>query len=202
MSLLLFADLPRDHVCPPQRKVARVLQVRALSGALPPTRPKGILYLHDLVPKDEDEEEDLEKDPEADGAYVQDHVAEEEELEQEDDDDEQSDNEQITAEELREVWAAGWKAKDQVAEKRKARNFRLVHGERRREQKPDARKQSITCSGCGQRGHWRGDPTCPGVKSGEDQPCQPKSKPKSVSALSLSRSKVCWRLPSLKRSHP
>ena len=43
------------------------------------------------------------------------------------------------------------------------------------QERPDPRKQA-TCSSCGTRGHWRGDPECPKVKSGEDKPFQPKVK--------------------------
>ena len=124
--------------------------------------------------EEECEDEDLEREQEEN----------EEDQEPEDEDQEEGDGDEeeeaITAEELKEAWAAGWRAKDQVAEKRKSRNFRNPslnrHGPRRDDQQPDARKQATTCSSCGQKGHWKGDPQCPKVQSGEDKPFQPKNQ--------------------------
>ena len=132
--------------------------------------------------EEEIDEEDLEKDPEAYEAYLQEQMPEDEEEVEDEAEDEVSEEEAITAEELKEAWAAGWRAKDQVAEKRKGRNFRMSGGPKgsRKDQKGDARKAATTCSSCGQRGHWKGDPECPKVKSGEDKPFQPKMKPKGV----------------------
>ena len=122
------------------------------------------------------DEEDLEADPEAFEAYIQENE-EKEAAEEDDEAQEASDGEVITAEELKEAWAAGWRAKDQVNEKRKGRNFRnpALKSSFGRE-KPDARKQSTTCSSCGMKGHWKGDPECPKVKNGEDKPFTPKPK--------------------------
>lgn len=122
------------------------------------------------------DEEDLEADPEAFEAYIQENE-EKEGAEEDDEAQEESDGEVITAEELKEAWAAGWRAKDQVNEKRKGRNFRnpALKSSFGRE-KPDARKQSTTCSSCGMKGHWKGDPECPKVKNGEDKPFTPKPK--------------------------
>ena len=122
------------------------------------------------------DEEDLEADPEAFEAYIQENE-EKEAAEEDDEAQEESDGEVITAEELKEAWAAGWRAKDQVNEKRKGSNFRnpALKSSFGRE-KPDARKQSTTCSSCGMKGHWKGDPECPKVKNGEDKPFTPKPK--------------------------
>ena len=67
--------------------------------------------------------------------------------------------------------------KDKVAEKRKGRSFRSDAGKPVR-RGDDPRKKSTTCSSCGNVGHWKGDPECPKVKSGEDKLFQPKPKPK------------------------
>lgn len=124
--------------------------------------------------EDDCEDEDLEREQED---AEEDQEAEEAEDQEEGEGDEED---TITAEELKEAWAAGWRAKDQVAEKRKGRNFRnpSLHrqGPRREDHQTDARKQATTCSSCGQKGHWRGDPQCPKVQSGEDKPFQPKSQ--------------------------
>ena len=70
--------------------------------------------------KDDDcEDEDLERE--------QEEVEEEQEAEEEDQEEgEGEEDDTITAEELKEAWAAGWRAKDQVAEKRKGRNFLCI----------------------------------------------------------------------------
>ncbi len=118
-------------------------------------------------PVEDCEDEDLEGDPEAFETYVQEQ--EEKDAEEEGENGGETDEEPITAEELKEAWAAGWRAKDQVNEKRKGRNFR----------NPALRssgKQSTTCSSCGMKGHWKGDQECPKVKSGEDKPFTPKPK--------------------------
>ena len=130
--------------------------------------------------EDENEDEDLEKEAGAYEAFVQDRGEEEDEEEEQFEDGEASEDEALTVDELKEAWAAGWRAKDQVAEKKKNRNFRGGGGPRKGhpgKKGSDARKTDTTCSSCGLRGHWRGDPECPKVKSGEDKPFQPKVKP-------------------------
>ena len=128
----------------------------------------------------EDEDEDLEQDPEAYEAYLQDRQANGDEVPEEPEDEEDCTDDEVTHEELKEAWAAGWRAKDQVAEKRKGRNFKGGGSKYpRREQAkqhPDQRKVSTTCGSCGARGHWKGDPECPKVQSGEDQPFVKKAK--------------------------
>ena len=125
---------------------------------------------------DNDEEEDLEQDPEAYEDYAA--MVEEEGEPQDDEEQEATDDEDgVTPEELKEAWAAGWRAKDKIAEKRKGRSFRSDAGKPAR-RGDDPRKKSTTCSSCGALGHWRGDPECPKVKSGEDKLFQPKPKSK------------------------
>ena len=139
----------------------------------------------EVLPSDE-EEEDLEQEPGAYEAYVQDRDRDEvleDGPEDECEEDEESEAEDsITHEELKEAWAAGWRAKDQIAEKKRFRNFKKT-GQRSSQQPTgvgnDPRKQSTTCSSCGNRGHWKGDPECPKVKAGVDKPFQPKQKVKN-----------------------
>lgn len=145
----------------------------------------------DEVPggEDENEEEDLEKEAGAYEAFIQGQDEDEEEEEQ-GEDGEASEEEALTVDELKEAWAAGWRAKDQVAEKKKNRNFRSGGGPKKGgfgKKGPDTRKTDTTCSSCGLRGHWRGDPECPKVKSGEDKPFQPKPKnPKTTHFVGVS----------------
>ena len=127
-----------------------------------------------------DDQEDLEQDPEAYEAYAA--MAEREEADEEEEDGDTGEDEGISPEELREAWAAGWRAKDRVAEKRKGRNFR--QDPRSSNKKDDPRKKSTTCSSCGNLGHWKGDPECPKVKSGEDKLFQPKPKKHGVHLVS------------------
>ena len=127
-----------------------------------------------------DDHEDLEQDPEAYEAYAA--MAEREEAEEDEEDGDTGEDEGISPEELREAWAAGWRAKDRVAEKRKGRNFR--QDPRSNNKKDDPRKKSTTCSSCGNLGHWKGDPECPKVKSGEDKLFQPKPKKHGVHLVS------------------
>ena len=127
-----------------------------------------------------DDHEDLEQDPEAYEAYAA--MAEREEAEEDEEDGDTGEDESISPEELREAWAAGWRAKDRVAEKRKGRNFR--QDPRSNNKKDDPRKKSTTCSSCGNLGHWKGDPECPKVKSGEDKLFQPKPKKHGVHLVS------------------
>ena len=137
----------------------------------------------DELPFDDDEEEEeehLEHD-EAYEAFVQEHEEPgEEDMQEEGNEDDKPVESSVTHEELKEAWAAGWRAKDQVAEKKKWRSFQQGQPSKpmpkQSQERPDPRKQATTCSSCGTRGHWRGDPECPKVKSGEDKPFQPKVK--------------------------
>ena len=133
--------------------------------------------------EEEGDDEDLEKDPEAYETYMQDqHQRPDEDEDGEELEDEVSENESLTPEDLKEAWAAGWRAIRIRLQKRKGRNFRnpALSKTPRRDQKPDTRKAATTCSSCGVRGHWKGDPECIKVKTGADKPFQPKTKPKNV----------------------
>lgn len=75
--------------------------------------------------------------------------------------------------ELRDAYAAGWKAKQKAAEKKKQRGHGPPGSAKGRGKKgggkqrpPDNRstedrKRNSRCAACGQIGHWRSDPICP-----------------------------------------
>ena len=77
---------------------------------------------------------------------------------------------EMDEEELKEVFAAGWKAKQKTSEVRKSRGWRPAAKSGGKDQSTDARKRVTTCSSCGLIGHWKGDAECPNVKSGQDPP--------------------------------
>ena len=121
-----------------------------------------------------DEDEDFEMDADAYEVYLEQQGEPEEgaeDVEGEGHDQEWSEEDAVSPEELREAFAAGWRAKDKISERRKGRNFRMDA-----KKDEDPRKKTTTCSSCGGLGHWRGDPQCPKVKSGEDPPFKPKPK--------------------------
>ena len=125
--------------------------------------------------EDEDEgcptdEEDLEQEAMmADEDYYEDdqdegYTEDEEEIED------------ISQEDLREAYAAGWKARQQTAQARQSRGYKgggkkgKGKGKRQESRNPDDRKKNSTCASCLQKGHWKGDAVCPNVKSGRDKP--------------------------------
>ena len=116
---------------------------------------------------------------------------EEEQVEGEGDDDEME-----LEEELQEAFVAGWRAKQKTAALRLKRGYvapksrdswggsssdRPPPGSRsfppNSDQKPDQRKASSHCADCGGLGHWRCDPECPKVASGEREPYTKKPSP-------------------------
>lgn len=147
------------------------------------SRQRAVVSRSQEPEEEEGDDDDLEKDPEAYETYMQDqHQQPDEDEDGEELEDEVSENESLTPEDLKEAWAAGWRAIRIRLQKRKGRNFRnpALSKTPRRDQKPDARKAATTCSSCGVRGHWKGAPECIKVKSGADKPFQPKTKPKNV----------------------
>ena len=93
---------------------------------------------------------------------------------------EEASDEEATPEEVREAFAAGWKAKAKTAGTRKARGWSQPSGGRGpgngSSRTPSSgaakslaeKKRNTTCSSCGQKGHWRGDAQCPNVMAGRD----------------------------------
>ena len=85
---------------------------------------------------------------------------------------------------MTEAFAAGWRAKKHMADKKQKRGFEPTSsrgpptkpGQQQSPQQQDSRKLKSRCAGCGQLGHWKGDPGCPKVKSGENPPFVPKAK--------------------------
>ena len=113
-------------------------------------------------PEEEGHEEEAERE-----AYIEDHI--------EEDGDEGPEEEESEGEldegELKEAFAAGWKAKQKTAEAKKTRGWKTTAGGNQRPKKEknwEQMKKSSTCSSCGMKGHWKGDPECPNVKSGKD----------------------------------
>lgn len=84
------------------------------------------------------------------------------------------DEEWETVENLKDAYAAGWRAKSQAAEQRKGRGYKKGKGKGskgpKKERAPDDRKKNSRCSSCKQMGHWHGDAVCPNVISGKDPP--------------------------------
>ena len=75
---------------------------------------------------------------------------------------------------MKEAYAAGWEAKQQSADTRKARGYFRPKGKGKGKskdsRKAEDRKKNSQCAGCKQYGHWHGDPSCPNVTSGKDPP--------------------------------
>ena len=125
----------------------------------------------------EEVEEDLEEDDEAYGTYLEQQEQEEgrQDLDPiEEEEDQELEEDSLAEEELKEAWAAGWKAKSQQNEKKRYRGWKgggkgSGGGKPRANATPDKRKVHSTCSSCGEVGHWKGDPQCRNVQSGKDQ---------------------------------
>ena len=129
--------------------------------------------------EDEEEyEEDLEGDEAAYRAYLQD-VREEpcepipEEQDPAEGEDEVSEDDE---DEVLEAYAAGWKAKAKMGDKKKSRGWKPKTSTTATAGSLAQKKQASTCASCGQRGHWKGDAQCPNVMSGKDKPHVPKGK--------------------------
>ena len=118
------------------------------------------------------EDEDFEREQEA---LMAEQYDDEEEVYEEDPDE----IEAMEQDALQEAFAAGWRAKDKTAEKRKARGFK--QGSRPPDQrKVEDRKKNSTCASSGQKGHWRGDPVCENVRSGKERPIQRRGHPTPI----------------------
>ena len=82
-------------------------------------------------------------------------------------------------EDLKDAYAAGWKAKQKAADTRKSRGYHQPKrsgsskGRGKGKDRPlDDRKKKSKCASCKQFGHWHGDPECPNVRNGKDPPRQ------------------------------
>ena len=120
---------------------------------------------------EEEEEEDLEKDEEAYRTYLEYHE-EDPELEDipEEDEGDMEEEEELQEEELKEAWAAGWRAKAQQSDRKKFRGWKGSSKGSSKGAQEDKRKVGTTCSSCWEVGHWKGDPQCKNVKNGKDKP--------------------------------
>ena len=129
--------------------------------------------------EDEGEEESpeaMEQEPHEE-EKVGDQPPDDEEAAEDDEDNRTSDGEMEEGE-LKEAFAAGWKAKQKVADFKKQRGWKATDkkGEKGASSTTiDARKKATTCSSCGRQGHWRGDPECVNVINGRDQPHHKKT---------------------------
>ena len=124
----------------------------------------------------EDLEEEVEEQPiQDDEPNEDDEPCEDEEEEEVEAEDEM---EVYEADEIKEIFAAGWRAKQKTAESRKSRGWKSTPKPNEAKKKSvDMRKQATSCSSCGMVGHWRGDRECPNVKSGKDQPHVKPARP-------------------------
>lgn len=149
---------------------------------------KKVFYTEDGQHEEEEgdeDEEDLEQDQEAYGAYLEgldEEEAEAEELEAIEEEDE------LQEDELKEAWAAGWKARQQQADKKKFRGWKKDSPSKGyNKEERDKRKANSTCSSCLEVGHWKGDPECKNVKNGRDPPHRKKevASPKNGSEANI-----------------
>jgi hypothetical protein len=117
--------------------------------------------------------EELEEDEEAEYLEDEQEVPEDEENASEDEFSEMVDEQDIS-----QAFLAGWKAKKQVAEGKKARGFSNPAGKGKGKSSKgrgkgqpvknlEDRKKITRCADCQQVGHWRGDEACPKVKEGK-----------------------------------
>ena len=131
----------------------------------------------------DDDEEDLEQEALGDqpGDRVhEDHTAGDADEDLDEDEGEVMD-EDVGEAEVYEAFSAGWKAKAKVNARKLGRGYRRPTTISSTATSASGSARSLTekkkashCASCGQRGHWRGDPECPHVKSGQDQPHQPR----------------------------
>ena len=161
------------------------------SSATSPRRaPAGKGYqkrnsVHLAEEADDGDEEDLELEGHPAPGGEDDEEGDEDELPEDDPAGEDDDVEHppsgddVTAEEVCEAFAAGWKAKAKTAGNRKARGWTASRTAPSSTSKPSSsssarsladKKKATTCSSCGLRGHWRGDPQCANVIAGRDPP--------------------------------
>ena len=159
----------------------------------PPYRPKGQQYFkkkvivkkqhgaHVAMEEEGEQDDGLEEERMEEDEEAMDILYEDEEQAAEDEEGEDEENDSLDAEDLKEVFAAGWRAKQKTAEVRKNRVWKTSSGGNEKGagkggRSVDLKKKSSTCSSCGKVGHWKGDSCCPSVLNGRDQPHVPSSK--------------------------
>ena len=147
-----------------------------------------------VEPNEQDEPYDYEDDDEV----VDD--ADDEDLEQEalltyeegdrrgeSDDEDWEEDKPAGIEDLKDAYAAGWRAKQKTTDGRKARGYHQTGKGKGKEPRsgsrktPDQWKRTSKCSSCG----LHGDAECPNVKSGKDPPRQPKDTSGTYHASSM-----------------
>ena len=155
-------------------------------------------FYEDAGNEEEEQEEDLEEDEEAFGTYLEQQDQEEARGDldpiDEEEEDQEYEEESLGEEELKEAWAAGWKAKSQQNEKKKYRGWK---GSGKGSSNttgsgaaPDKRKTNSTCSSCGEVGHWKGDAQCRNVQNGQDKPHRKKENGTHVSTTTTEGANV------------
>ena len=131
-----------------------------------------------------EDEEDLEAEEDAYKAYVMqppancDAIHEEMQPIQEIEEESDVEESEVEEDELLEAYAAGWKAKAKLGDKRKSRGWKTPSSSQSARGAPTLaqKKQMSTCASCGVQGHWKGDPQCINVKTGKDKQHVPKTK--------------------------
>ena len=109
----------------------------------------------------------------------------------ESDDEDWEEDDTAGIEDLKDAYAAGWRAKQKTTDVRKARGYHQTGKGKGKEPRsgswksPGQRKRTSKCSSCGLIGHWHGDAECPNVKSGKDPPRQPKETSGAYHASSM-----------------
>ena len=124
---------------------------------------------HGEDPEEDSDLEDLEQE-----ALLAGQAEEQGDYEEDDEDFVEDEEEVEEIENLKEAYAAGWRAKQQSADTKKSRGYFQPKGKGKGKgkdtRKAEDRKKNSQCASCKQYGHWHGDPTCPNVISGKDPP--------------------------------
>ena len=128
---------------------------------------------------DEGELEDEDLEQEFPNAIEEEEEADELDVveEEEQNEGEETEEEGLTSlTDMREAFAAGWKAKAKVAGQKKARGWSRTGSSTSSSTASSLqnKKRISACASCGERGHWRGDPVCKSVKNGKDALHVPK----------------------------
>lgn len=97
------------------------------------------------------------------------HMTEDAEPEGESEDNQppSSEEDSVPLEEAREAFVAGWKAKSKTNDVRKKRGLKPPGNKSPASAKKHIDKKNSTCADCLKTGHWKGDPGCEKVKSGQ-----------------------------------